>query len=259
MKKNIFKKSLATILCIVFLLTSAFSTYAYATAADLSDPEFQRLIVEIMLNYENDPQATRDELATLGIELLQEPSITHYTHNGNGIQPYGINPTDYDLSVYAVSQKTATNVHILWSVNSNRSEWFSGPLDFASIEYDSNVGSYKASDGDDAITTVQGKNTGVVVFNVEDSKLSKGTYAYGSVNVTVPRGKRLHFGCRYVHTYTSFLVSGSASYEFKPSTSVNFNGTGSLGLSYTMGMQVSVATNTSKWERWLDNWVSIPT
>ena len=211
-----------------------------------------------MLNYEDDPQGTKAALAEIDAYLFQEPSITHYNHNCTGPQPYGINPTDYTFSVYGYSNKTATNLYLTWTVNFNRNEWFPGSLDYASLEFDTKKASYKSSNGDGTMTTVRERNEGIVLFNVEDGKLKKGTYTYGTVNVTGKRGTTLEFGSKYVHTYTSFNVSGSASFSFSPSSALKASGEASLGLSYTYGYKVNLGTKTHKWQIWTDNAVTIP-
>ncbi len=233
-----------------------FSTNTFATTQEyniLSEQECQARVAEIMSHYDDNPKLAKQALNAIDVVLIQEPTVTYYNHTDGGISPYGINPTDYSFSVYGYSHKVSTNIWLQWRVDSNRNEWFSGPLDYVSLEYDTAVASYISSNGDENMSTVKAKNTGIVLFNVEDSKLKKNTYTYGSVNVKAQSGKWLNFGSKYVHTYTSFLVSGEASYAFSPSSALKSSGEGSLGLSYTFGYKVNVGTNTSKWQIWTDN------
>lgn len=187
---------------------------------------------------------------------MQEPKVTNYSVNGE-ISTYGINPSDYSQSVYSFSRGNSTQQYLQWTINSNRTEVFSGPLDYVSIEWDTKYASYYSSSGDGSMTTVQGRNTGIVLFNVEESKLKSGTYTYGTVQVT-PNGKSgwMNYGSKYVHTYTDLVGSGSASFEYKPSASLS-SGDFSLGLSYTFGFTVNISSHTNKWQIWADNAVKL--
>lgn len=259
MKKSFITKICAAITSVTILSTVfiPFSVFA-ADNNQLSEQEYHQRVAELMLNYEKNPEATKAALAEMDTVLFSEPSVTHFTVPSTGPQPCGINPTDYTFSVYGYSHITATNLYLSWSVNSNRNEIFSGPLDYASLEFDNNKASYKSSNGDSNMSTVQARDTGIVLFNVEDSKLKKGTFTYGTVNVTGRRGTTLEIGSKYVHTFTRFVISGSASYSFVPSATLNANGDIGLNVSQNMGYQVNVSSTIDKWQIWTDNAITIP-
>lgn len=240
----------------IMLLFSYTSIVLASTSVNLTEDEYLKAVSEIMVNYYDDVPAAQEALADLDTTLLQEPKVTNYSVNGE-ISTYGINPSDYSLSVYSFNRAGQNRHYLQWSLDSNRTEVFAGPLDYVSMEWDTAYASYYSSNGDTSISTVNGKNTGIVLFNVQDNKLKSGTYTYGTVQVT-PNGKSgwLEFGSKYVHTYTTLDVSGSASFEYKPSGSLSSSDF-SLGISYIFGFTVNVGTNTSKWQIWNDNAVKL--
>lgn len=199
-----------------------------------------------MENYQKDPQAAKAALAQLDTVLIGEPQVTE--HIPNGPQTRKINPSDYTFQVHSFKRGNSSNFYLQWQIVSKKTELLSGPLDFVSIEWDTHVASYYSSNGDSNMSTVQGKNTGIVLFNVEDNKLKNGKSTYGTVQVTPIKKATLNFGSKYVHTYTSFIFGGSASYSFSPSASLDAAGIPSLGLSYTYGFKVNVSSNTSQWQ-----------
>lgn len=204
-----------------------------------------------MSTYWNDPEAANAALAAIDTILIEEPTVEKHSVNNNGT--WGINPTDYVLSVYSFKRGGSSIHYLQWMVESKRDEWYSGPLDYVSIEWDTAYASYYLSSGDDTYSTVQGRNTGIVLFNVQDGDLKKGNYAYGTVQVKPIKSGWLEFGSKYVHTYTGFAVTGTASYSFSPSASLSASGDISLGLTSTYGFTVSVTGHAQKWQIWSDN------
>lgn len=210
-------------------------------------------VAEIMSHYAEDPVSANTQLAELQVVLDGEPhSVDYINPSIKETSQKGINPTDYTLSVYSFSRGGSLH-YIQWEIESNRAEWFYQPLDYVSIEWDTHVASYYSSSGDSTISTVQGTNTGIVLFNVEDQKLKKGKMSYGTVGVHADQNGALNYGSKYVHTYSDFLVTGTASTSYSPSFNLLQSGDFSLGLTYTFGFTVNVSTQTSKWQIWADN------
>lgn len=247
------KKLISMILVAILMLGC--NTFVFAAESSTQDNEYEAAVAKIMSTYRTDPEAAKKALADLDTVLLEEPRIEEHSVNNDGMR--GINPTDYVLSVYSFKRGGSSIHYLQWMVESKRDEWFSGPLDYVSIEWDTGYASYYLSNGDNTHSTVQGRNTGIVLFNVQDGDLKKGEYSYGTVQVKPIKSGWLEFGSKYVHTYTELVASGTASYSFAPSASISASGDFSLGLSSTYGFTVSVTGNTSKWQIWSDNAVKL--
>lgn len=104
---------------------------------------------------------------------------------------------------------------------------------------------------------MKGRSTGIVLFNVEDETIGTGDYLYGTVQIEPLTTGWMEFGSKFVHTYTTINVSGSANFSYSPSVQVFLSGSGSLNLAHTMGFVVNVGTSTNSWEMWTDNAVNI--
>ncbi len=218
------------------------------------DAEYEPQVAEIMKDYASGPAAAREALASIGVELIGEPvTVEHFAGQSAG----GSARPDYSLSVYGTRRSGSQSVYLQWILQANATDYFPGPLDYISLEWDTNRASYYSTYADGEISTVRGRSSGIVLFNIEDDKLNSGEYAYGTVQVEPLAEGWMDYGSKYVHTYTTFLFEGSASFAFGPSISISDSDGGSLGLSYTFGYTVSVGTNTSKWQIWADNAVNL--
>lgn len=249
MKKFISMLTAISILCGV--LTCSVS----AATPSMTDKEYEAAVAEIMSNYQADPDAAKLALSQLDTTLIGEPQITEYYSES---VTRGTSPSDYTHTVYSFKRGGSKIYYLQWSLTANESESFPGPLDYCSLEWDNSYASYYLSSGDDVMTTVQAKNTGIVLFNVEDSDLDKGEYTYGTVQVTPKKSGWMEYGSKFVHTYTSLLVSGSATVSFSPSPSLSSQGESTLGVSGNFGFTVNVGSQTKQWQIWADNAVNLP-
>lgn len=244
------KKVFAMILAVT--LTLGCSPFVFAAERDTQDEDYHAAVAKIMTTYQEDPDAAKAALAELDTVLLEEPIIQGYS--GDRAVTRGIDPTDYDLSVYAFKRGGSAIYYLQWLVKSNRDEWFEATLDYVSLEWNAKMASYYASNGDGVISTVRDRNIGIVLFNVQDGDLDKGESTYGTVEV-MPSGRgTMEFGSKYVHTYTGVDISaGTASYSFSPSASLSASGEMSLGIAGNYGFSVTVTGRTKKWQIWADN------
>lgn len=241
-------KKLSILLAILLVMSSVMQVSAAVVPA--SNQEYEERVAEILVSYAEDPEEARRALEELDTELIAEPTLVKC---GNNSFARGTSPSDYDLTVTAFKRSNSTRIYMQWILVANEEEVFVGPLDYVSLEWDTAYGTYySTSTGGDGCT-VQGRDAGIVLFNVEDDKLSEGSYVYGTVQVTPIALGWMEFGSKFVHTYTSTNISGSATYSYTPSISA----TGSLGLSYTNSYTVNVSSSTSSWQRWVDNAVNI--
>lgn len=240
---------------VLLAILLAFCSVLQVSAAEIpmSDTEYEARVAEIMASYTDDPEAAKQALAELDTELVSEPTVVE---GGSNSLVRGTSPSDYELTVSAYKRGNSERLYLQWMLTANASEWFPGPLDYVSLEWDTAFASYYLSSAGGDGCTVQGRETGIVLFNVEDDQLSSGDYVYGTVQVEPITGGWMEFGSKFVHTYTSLNVSGSASYAYVSSASASAVG-GSLGLSYTKTYTVNVDSETHQWQRWADNAVSV--
>ena len=227
---------------------------AHATETNFDDSLLDAQVAEIMRTYNLDPATAESALAAIDVELVCEPNITEHTSNSN---TRGTAPTDYTFTVTCYKRSNSSLIHMQWLLEANAKEWFPGPLDYASLEWDTAYASYYSSSGDSSISTVQGRDTGIVLFNLEDDKLSSGGYTYGTVRVDPIANGWMEFGSKFVHTYTSLFLSGTASASFGSSAEIKASGDYSLGLSHTMGFTLTVSSTTNEWKIWEDNAVNL--
>lgn len=219
------------------------------------DSIYERQVAAILADYYDNPEAAVLELEKLDIILLQPPSKVEHIPDGNMRQTY---PSDYTLTLSAYKRSNSSVFYLQFILEANAEEPYYGPLDFVSIEWDTACASYYASSGDGTFCTVQSRGTGIVVFNLEDHKLTEGDLAYGTVRVDPIKSGWMDFGSKYVHTYaTSMATSQTASVSYSPSATLSALGIPSLGLSYTEGYQVVVETTISQWQLWTDNSVNL--
>lgn len=234
------------------------SVIAYANDAHCNEREYESAVAEIMKTYYDDKDSALAALEELDTVLLEEPTIVEHASSNGILNTYATKPTDYTLKVYSFRRAGSLYYHLQWLLTANKKEYAPGPLDYVSLEWDSNRASYYLSNGDSKVSTVQAKKSGIVLFNVQDSDLKKGESAYGTVQVKpTKKNTSIEYGSKFVHTYTKLLVSGSASYSFASSISLNAKGDASLGISNNYGFTVNVGSKTNKWQIWADNAVKV--
>ena len=206
-------------------------------------------VSKIMVNYSKDKAAAKKELKKLGYELVSEPEVTTLNARPTSeITPSFVSPSSFTLSVYSFKKAGQSLTSLQFTLQTSQKEYSPGPLDYVSLEYNQNLASYYTSAGDGNITTVQGRGTGIVTFNLEDSKLTSTNYTYGTVNI-LPRtpGSTLEYGSKYCHTYKTTSSSGGTiggALNLSPLPS-NISGGGSF--------EVNLVTAVECFYLWADN------
>ncbi len=244
-------------MAISIVFCSILPAFAYEENAD--NREYSATVAEIMKNYRSDPVAAEKALKEIDTELVGEPVTTQHSFSNSSSNARGIgtDPTDYEFTVYCFKRGNSRVHYLQFYIEALETEWAEGPLDYCSIEWDTAYGKYYSSYGDDIISTVQARDTGIVLFNIQDEDLKKGEYTIGTVEVSPIKSGDLEYGSKFVHTYTSLLVSGSASYNMVSSASVDTLPKASLGLSHTKTYTVNVSSKTNQWQLWTDNAVTL--
>lgn len=226
---------------------------ANGTTPSQTEADIGNQIATIMQAYFDDPESAKAALLAIDVTLLDEPRlVSHQSETERALDP-----TDYTLTVYSAQRAGSKNTYLMWSIHANKNEWLPGPLDYVSIEWDTQYASYHSSTGDGEFSTVQGRSDGIVLFNVQDQDLDKDDYTYGYVIVSPKKSGWMEYGSKFVHTYTKYIIGGSASASFAPSVSIGANGEASLNLEYTMGFTVTLGVNTGQWQLWDDNAVDL--
>lgn len=253
-------------LSVLLALSLIFGNTLQASAAELpeselpvnelttSDAEYEAQIAEILASYDEDPEAAIEALAELDTVLVSAPTVVEHTPSSSSRMTY---PSDYDLSVSCVKRTNSNRLYLQWILVTHALEVWTGPLDYISLEWDTDYASYYLASAGGAGCTIQGRDTGIVLFNVEDHRLSTASDKpiYGTVQVTPTTTGWMEFGSKFVHTYTTINVGGSATFSFTPSTAVAAGS--SLNLAHTMSFKVDVGSETNQWQLWTDNAVKI--
>ena len=243
-------------MAVVMLLVMPIHMMASAANIQLSDAEFEESVAQIMKDYWEDPEAAEDSLKKIGAYLDCEPVIVEHFASANPAVR-GTNPSDYTFYVGSIRRSNSNLRYLQWHLKANSNEWFEGPLDYVSMEWDTAYADYYDSSGDGVMVTVAGRNDGIVMFNLEDEKLGNGDSCYGTVRVNPISVGTMEFGSKFVHTYTGIAITGvSASWSFGPSAELAASGEMSLGLAYTFGFSVSLGSSTQSWNLWADNAVT---
>lgn len=247
------RKRLTITACILVLLIASAMVLPACSAAIMTDEEaYLAAVAEIMERYQKDPEGVEEELLSMNTILLTEPEIVFY--NDGEVVSRETLPTDYSLSVYSFKRgNQSANYYLQWLLEVNATEWFPGPLDYVCFEWNEDIGAFYSASGDGVYSTPNNRMRGVVPFNVQDTDMSSGDYTYGTVVVTPAAGGWLEFGARYEHTYTGFLISGSAGYEYKPSSEIDLEGIPTLGLEEMYSIKVNIGASTEKWYYWAGN------
>lgn len=209
---------------------------------------YENEVAKIMQIYPENPETAKTTLKALDTELITAPATNVYRQPDKRSAE-----REYRLSVYSFRKADSDLIYLQWLLIPGDDKHFSGPLDYVSLEWDADYASYYASSGDETISTVQGRNTGIVLFNMEDNKLGKEKITYGTVQVTGKENETIPFGSKFTHTYAPFSISGSAPCSFAPSDTINENGEESLGLSHIMGYTVAEGRNIAKWVLWTES------
>lgn len=243
-------KLLSFLLAILLLVCRVAPAYA----VNLNDCEIDDQVADIMRSYDIDPEGTIDALASIDIELISEPTSVEYYSEGVSRRTY---PSNYTLSVYSYKKAGSSVISLQWLLVAHSAESSPGPLDYVSLEWDTAYAYYYSASGDGNASTVQGQNTGIVVFNLEDNQLNAEDSAYGTVRVYRDASGWLNFGSSFVHTYTEQNASGSSTFVFKPSIQVSEEKGIGLGLDYTYSYTVNTSSVTTQWTLWTDNAVSL--
>lgn len=247
-----FRKWLAILL--ILCLSTCMVSPTLAAETETGDEAFEAVVAQIMTGYADDPDGAVEALAEIDVALIDTPTVTTYQTTSTA---RGRSPSNYTLTVYAYKRGGSSIYYLQWSLSVDKKEWYPGPLDYVSLEWDTENAKYYGSSGDGDESTVAGKSDGIVLFNLEDDNLAAGDSSYGTVQVTRKGTGSLDFGSKFTHTYTSFGITGSVSYTFKPSSTISAAGEFSLGLSYTYGYTVTISTGTTEWSIWADNTVSL--
>ena len=272
MKKAITILSVLALLILIQL--PAFSSGNTNTRMDF-DKNDEAQVAAIMKGYETNTKGSVQSLRDIGIELIGIPAIEHY--NVSTAHPVSIfysepktvfqvapneikktNPSDYTFSVYSYKRIGSNIYHLQWLLQANKKETYPGPLDYASLEWDTHHASYYQSSGDGTISTIRGRKAGIVLFNIEDDKLNKGGSTFGTVQVQPTSYGTMEYGSKFTHTYImTTATSGTASTSYGNSATLKANGEDALGLTYTYGYKVNLSSTTVKWHLWNDNAVVV--
>ncbi len=247
------KKIMALLTGVLMLVCCVIPAMEKEKTTEAVDENYDRMVGEIMRGYEADPEGTKSALEELDTVLVSEPIVTEYrvpnTSKGARIN----SPLKYTLSVYSTKRGNSSNYHLQWRLECSVKGSDPGPLDYVSIEWDTERAKYYSSSGDGTYSSVSGKSAGIVLFNLEDDNMGSGSWALGTVYVTPTKSGNMDFGSKYTHTYIRYSEAGTATYGFGASA----NAEKGLGLSYTDTYTVTTTGGVEAWDLWTDNTVTM--
>lgn len=190
-----------------------------------SDVDFDQYLTNFVEEAKKDSKdlnEIKSELSDLGIEFNAAP----VTENPIGI--FSNLPSDVTLTAYSARRGGEAYYRLYGSLTMNNSmTGDQGSLDLLSIEWDPKLASYYSyADEDNAgynftsLMDYNKKDEGGLAFNVEDTRMTKGSYTY-AVAYVVPKagtsGRYLQYGAKYIHTYddkgVTWKINGNVAYE----------------------------------------------
>ena len=205
---------------------------------ELSDEEFDRFIFNVVSDNNKDIKELEKNLELVGVEL-------NMNDTNSLITPFEIRPSQMTLQAYATKRSGDNFWRLQSQWTTGRTELYEASHDVVSIEWDPSVASYydAAVPSGNIVTKRDGSNraNGIYLFNVDDRLYFD---SYATVYVTKKSNSALHFGTKYVHTYSE------VNSTFSLSANVNYQkGSPSGGATFTVNTQ----TNEASWPLWEDN------
>ena len=252
------KKITSILIILAITILNPMFVFAADIATEMTEQEFLDSVAEIMHNYNADPEEAIGRLARIDAYLEGEPQSTTFeapnTSNSRAFQP-----SNYTITLYHAKRGTDGKTHyLMWELDRTFAlELNSNPLDFISLEWDTTYASYHSANADGVITTLKGRDVGIVLFNIEDNHFNDVDYAYGSVRVTRVQSGDMLFGAKYTHTYISFGLTGTVTSSFDAGASILANSIPGFNISASKGYTIAVTGKTVYWELYADKWASL--
>jgi hypothetical protein len=239
--KNLLKKiSVATcsLVLVLGLLPSVakadtqsepFQTKLAESISNLNDSEFDAFLMDYINTNKNKGTTfsqTQKELSLAGVEITEISSVSNSDSNGTVSPLAFLDPTDITLSSYSAKRAGDSFYRVYGEATFSKPETYPASLDLMSIEWDPNKATYYQTSPGPYTTYMDGTQrlNGICLFNVQDSSILTGNYAYAAVYIT-PKvsNTNIPIASKYVHTFDK------ATYSWQIGSNVGYASGGFTG------------------------------
>lgn len=165
---------------------------------NMSDKEFDAFIVEYVTSAQDSSKSIstiQRDLRELGVDFIPKD---------DGISPY-FSSSDINLSSYAAKRYPDSFYRAYGQVTFHAKEGKPAKEDILAVGWDTSQASYHGyNEGDFANAREYDVNQGMFSFNIDDTKMSANSVAYGVVYV-IPKtsASRLDIVATFLHTYNT--------------------------------------------------------
>lgn len=265
--KKIIKTTI--VLCLSISLIASTGVFSFAEG-QVIDP-IMLANIDITTLSDNQIELIKDEIATMNnsefdqyaVNLVQSASNKEILLNNlaevdvyidyKDIAPSiqrGVSVGNSTMTVYSMKRSSESFYRLFAITQLNTKETRPGSEDVVAIYFNSNLATYYGTSTVGDYTNLKDsskRNSGTVVFNFDD-KLA-GTNAGSSIVYVIPKtgtsGKTFEYAAKWVHTYTKTDISGTFN------AGISYGG--NSGITGSIGVEVTVSSSESTWQRTEDN------
>lgn len=241
-------------LCLEIPCLSVFAREATAfgyTETDINqmnDKEFLDY-VNSAINHSSSFEQAQETLSSVGVTITNETASSLSLSTAAKASQ----SSDVSLVLYSSHRSGQAHYYLTASVTAEKNlASNSGTEDVISVEWNPKQASYYSFSEGKNTTYMDGskRSKGILLFNLQDSKLSKGKSAYCSALVKPKKGKKsISYASKYIHTYTK------TNYSWNIGVNVSYKS--SEGLSGGATFSVSGTAKKYSWQRYTDNVLSL--
>lgn len=221
--------------------TSAFG-YTQTDINQMNDKEFLDYVNSAITDSSSFEQA-QNTLSLVGVTITNEnPISTNFTSRSS-------QSSDVSFLLYSSHRSGQSYYYLTASITAKKNlASDSGTEDIISVEWNPNQANYYSFSEGKNTTYMDGskRSKGILLFNLQDSKLYKGKSAYCSALVKPKKGKKtISYASKYVHTYTKTKYNWSIGSNVSYSSKDGYAG----GLTFN----ISGSAKKHSWQRYFDN------
>lgn len=220
---------------------SAFG-YTETDINQMNDKEFLDYVNSAVTQSISFEQA-QNTLSSVGVTITNEnPTPSEFTSRSS-------QSSDVSFLLYSSHRSGQSYYYLTASITAQKNlSYKSGTEDLISVEWNPKQASYYSFSEGKNTTYMDGskRSKGILLFNLQDSKLSKGKSAYCSALVKPKKGKKtISYASKYVHTYTKTNYTWNIG--------VNISYSSKDGYSGGPTFNISGSAKKYSWQRYFDN------
>lgn len=238
---------MSIILCLglFHIPTSAQEVYVYGETVE----EINNKSDEELIDFIAEKVAAGTPFSEIQSEF-SKADVEIFTPSSNQATTRASISSDATLTLYGVKRGGEGYYHLTAQVVANKSLASScGTEDIISVEWNTKQATYYSNNAGTNTTYMDGskRSKGIILFNLQDSKMTKGKSAHCTALVTPKSGKKkIDFASKYIHTYnkTNYTWSIGGNVKYK-ATDKNWSG--------GMTFKVTGTAKENKWQLYYDN------